>query len=401
MSTSTSSAAESLQVDLLELRRALHAEPEVGLQLPRTQRRVLDALAGLPLEITSGERLSSVTAVLRGGRPGPPVLLRGDMDALPMTERTGSAHASRIDGAMHSCGHDLHTAMLVGAAHLLSSRREELAGDVIFMFQPGEEGCDGAGKMIDEGVLEAAGQRPVAAYALHVLSSRLPNGVFASRRGPMLAGGDVLKVGVRGKGGHGSAPHLARNPIPAACAMVGGLQALVADAVDPFDPAVLTIGAIHSGTAGNIIPEQAVIEGSLRYFSPEARDALRDRFRQVCLSTALAHGVEADPEVIEYVAATVNDDAEADFAAEVVGDLHGTNRFHALEHPLTAGEDFSRVLEQIPGAFLMLGACPTGVDPAKAPENHSPYAVFDDGCLSDGAALLAELAVRRLARTAA
>ena len=176
--------AVAIAGELAELRRAIHAEPEIGLDLPRTQRKVIDALEGLPLEISLGEGLSSVTAVLRGGLPGKTVLLRGDMDALPVTERSGVPYASTVDGAMHACGHDLHTAMLAGAAKVLSARRDELAGNVIFMFQPGEEGPGGGQIMIEEGVLDAAGERPVAAYALHVASGLLPLGLVASKAGP-------------------------------------------------------------------------------------------------------------------------------------------------------------------------------------------------------------------------
>ena len=179
--------AAKLAGEIAELRHAIHREPEIGLDLPKTQRKVLDALAGLPLEVSTGKAVSSVTAVLRGGRPGPVVLLRGDMDALPVTEETGLPYASAIPGAMHACGHDLHTAMLAGAAKLLSARQADLPGTVIFMFQPGEEGHGGARHMIREGMLDAAGRRPVAAYALHVSSSKLACGVFATRPGPMLA----------------------------------------------------------------------------------------------------------------------------------------------------------------------------------------------------------------------
>lgn len=197
--------AKALQGDLVRLRRVLHAEPEIGLRLPRTQEKVLAALEGLPLELTTGSVLDSVTAVLRGGLPGPAVLLRGDMDALPVTESTGLEYASRIPGHMHACGHDLHTAMLVGAVKLLCARRASLAGDVVFMFQPGEEGYDGARLMIEEGVLEAAGARPVAAYVLHVTLGQSGTGVFRTRRGPLLAASDSVRVTVRGRGGHGAA----------------------------------------------------------------------------------------------------------------------------------------------------------------------------------------------------
>src|SRR5215472_10993974 len=212
--------AAKLAGEITELRHAIHREPEIGLDLPKTQRKVLDALSGLPLEVSTGKAVSSVTAVLRGGRPGPVVLLRGDMDALPVTEETGLPYASAIPGVMHACGHDLHTAMLAGAAKLLSARQAELPGTVIFMFQPGEEGYAGARYMINEGVLDAAGQRPGAAYALHVTSNRLPRGVFSTRPGPLLAAADQITVTVRGRGGHASMPHRAADPVPVACEIV-------------------------------------------------------------------------------------------------------------------------------------------------------------------------------------
>src|SRR5215470_7021410 len=192
--------AAAMADDITALRHSLHREPEIGYDLPRTQRKVLDALDGLPLEISTGEKLTSVTAVLRGGQPGPVVLLRGDMDALPVNEATGEPFASKTDGVMHACGHDLHTTMLAGAARLLSARQPQLPGTVIFMFQPAEEGGAGARFMIDEGVLDAAGVRPAAAYALHVSSGMLDYGVFATRPGPALAASDAINVTVRGRG---------------------------------------------------------------------------------------------------------------------------------------------------------------------------------------------------------
>src|SRR5258708_30560909 len=226
--------AAAMSSEVTELRHCIHAEPEIGLDLPKTQRKVLDALDGLPLEITCGQKLSSVSAVLRGAQPGKTVLLRGDMDALPVTERTAVPYASQVPGAMHACGHDLHTAMLAGAAKLLCARQAELAGNVIFMFQPGEEGQGGARIMIAEGVLDAAGERPCAAYALHVASSVLPLGVAASRPGTAMAAADTLHVTVRGRGGHGSQPHLAADPIPTACQMVTSPPTMVTRRVHVF-----------------------------------------------------------------------------------------------------------------------------------------------------------------------
>jgi amidohydrolase len=388
--------ATRISGDLTALRRAIHAEPEIGRDLPRTQEKVLAVLDGLPLEVSRGRALSSVTAVLRGGRPGGTVLLRGDMDALPVTERTGLPYASGVDGVMHACGHDLHTAMLAGAARLLSARRAELAGNVIFMFQPAEEIAGGAGLMIAEGVLDAAGERPVAAFALHVSSSVLPLGMFASRDGAILAAADTMEVTVHGTGGHGSQPHLAADPIPAACEIVTALQALVTRRFDVFDPVVITVGSFHAGTASNVIPDEARLAASIRSFSPEARATVMDAAPRVVRDVASAHGLTATAEFMDGYPVTVNDAAEVTFAEGVVADLFGGQRYVRMPDPHTGSEDFSFVLDQVPGAFLMLGACPPGTDPATAPNNHSAEAVFDDAVLADGTTLLTELALRRL-----
>jgi amidohydrolase len=390
--------AVAMAAELTKLRRAIHAEPEIGLDLPRTQRKVLDALDGLPLEITLGEGLSSVTAVLRGGRPGETVLLRGDMDALPVTERANVPYASTIDGAMHACGHDLHTAMLAGAARLLSARRAELAGNVIFMFQPGEEGPGGARIMVGEGVLDAAGDRPAAAYALHVASGLLPLGLLASRAGTVMAAADTLHVTVHGRGGHGSQPHRAADPVPAACEIVLALQSMVTRQFDVFDPIVVTVGTFHAGTADNVIPDDAQFVATIRSFSPEARAAVQAAAPRLARDIASAHGLTATAEFRDGYPVTVNDAEELAFAEQTVADVLGDGRYVAAPDPLTGSEDFSYVLEQVPGAFLMLGACPPASDPFSAPFNHSAEAVFDDDVLPDGTALYAELALGRLGR---
>ncbi|MGV9534752.1 M20 metallopeptidase family protein [Streptosporangium sandarakinum] len=393
-------SADGMRDELARLRHDLHREPELGLDLPRTQERVLAALTGLPLDVRLGRRLSSVTAVLRGASPGPVVLLRGDMDALPVTERGDPAVASRVAGRMHACGHDLHTAMLAGAARLLAARRDLLAGSVVFMFQPGEEGQGGAKLMIEEGVLDAAGERPVAAYALHVFSSGLPRGVFATRGGPMLAASDTLSVTVRGVGGHGSAPHRARDPVPVACEIVTALQTIVTRSFDVFDPVVLTVGSFHAGTTENVIPDRARLEATVRSFSPASHALVRDRSTALARGIAAAHGLEADVEYRVSYPVTVNDPEEAALVAETVREVYGEDRFVMVPRPFPASEDFSFVCAEVPSAFVALGACPEGVDPATAAVNHSPEALFDDAVLPDGAALYAELAVRRLARAA-
>jgi amidohydrolase len=394
--------AAKLAGEIAELRHAIHREPEIGLYLPKTQAKVLDALDGLPLEISTGRALSSVTAVLRGSahsrRPGPVVLLRGDMDALPVTEETGLPYASAVPGAMHACGHDLHTAMLAGAARLLAARRADLPGTVIFMFQPGEEGHAGARHMINEGVLDAAGPRPVAAYALHVTSNKLPCGLFSTRPGPMLAAADQITVTVHGRGGHASQPHRAADPIPAACEMVLALQTMVTRKFDVFDPVVITVGSFHAGTTDNVIPDQAKFLATARSYSAASRTALADLVPRLIRNIADAHGLSVDAEYATEYPVTVNDAAEAAFAGQTIADVFGPDRGETAQFPITGAEDFSFVLEEVPGAFVFLGACPPGADPEKAPTNHSALALFDDAALVEGTALYAELALRRLAK---
>ncbi|MFB9470502.1 M20 family metallopeptidase [Nonomuraea salmonea] len=397
--------AQDMRDEIVQLRHSLHTTPEIGLHLPRTQEKVLAALEGLPLEITTGSALSSVTAVLRGGRPGgqqgPAVLLRGDMDALPVAEKNDLPYVSQVPGQMHACGHDLHTAMLVGAAHLLSGRRDELAGDVIFMFQPGEEGHDGAKRMIEEGVLEAAGARPVAAYGMHVVSSVLPQGLFASRPGPLMAAADTFKVTVKGRGGHGSTPHLSLDPIQAACEMVTSLQTMVTRTFNVFDPVVVTVGRFQAGSADNVIPDEAHFEATLRTFSKENRALAKRRLVEVVEGIAAAYGLGVEPSFAMGYPVTVNDRTEAEFAGATADELFGPGRYAVSPNPIMGSEDFSYVLENVPGAFVFLGACPPDRDPVTAPYNHSPDALFDDAVLPDGAALYASLAASRLAQEAA
>jgi amidohydrolase len=392
--------AKAMQQELVELRHQLHRQPEVGLELPRTQETVLRALDGLGLEVSTGTELTSVTAVLRGGRPGPAVLLRGDMDALPVQEETGLDFSSEVDGVMHACGHDLHTAMLVGAARLLSGHRSELAGDVVFMFQPGEEGLDGAGYMLREGVLDAAGSRVSSAYGMHVMSALHPRGQFTTRPGTLMAASDELRVTVRGSGGHGSAPHLARDPITVAAQLVGDLQTLVTRRFDAFDPVILTVGVFAGGTKRNIIPDEASFQATVRTFSVEARERMRVESVRLCESVAAGYGLEVDAQYIEEYPVTVNDPGHTEFAAGVAAEVFGELRYAPKVHPQSGSEDFSRVLDAVPGCYLFLGASPDE-DYASSPNNHSPRAQFSDEVLSDGVLLHAELAVRALERDAA
>lgn len=386
-------AAEQLAPELVELRRRMHRDPEVGLILPRTQRLVLDALAGLDLEISTGSTISSVTAVLRGDRPGPTVLLRADMDGLPLTEETGLEYASTT-GAMHACGHDLHAAGLIGAARLLVERRSELAGDVVFMFQPGEEGYDGAAVMIGEGVLGASGTHPVAAYAVHVVPGQA--GTFTTRRGSLMAGTADLHIEMHGVGGHGSQPHTSVDPVVAVAELVTALQVLVTRRFSVFDPVVVTVTQLAAGSAVNVIPDTASLGATVRTLSRDSDERIREEISRLAAGIASSHGCRAVVEFSADYPVLVNDDAEAGWAQAVLAESFGAERSDFRRDPLMASEDFSRVLEAVPGALVLLGASPADLDPTDSAWNHSPRVRFDDAVLGDLAAALATLALRRL-----
>jgi amidohydrolase len=391
--------ARSMAGELAELRKELHRAPEIGLDVPHTQEKVLRELDGLGLEISTGTATTSVTAVLRGGARDEAdpktVLLRADMDALPVAEETGLEFAA-TNGAMHACGHDLHTASLIGGARLLAQHRDRLRGDVVLMFQPGEEGWDGAGVMIKEGVLDASGRRADAAYGMHVFSSMYPNARFVSRPGTMMSASHHLAVVVRGQGGHGSAPHRARDPIVAVAEMITSLQTMVTRRFDIFDPVVLTVGIIEGGTRRNIIPDTARFEATVRRFSEASAVKLREAIQETVRGIARAHGVDVDIAYLDEYPLTVNTAAEVDFSASVIRDVLGEERFEEMDVPIAGSEDFSRVIDAVPGAFIGIGAVLPGLDHETAATNHSPRADFDPAVLPDAAAVYAELAVRKL-----
>lgn len=389
--------ATAIAPELVTLRRDLHRIPEIGLHLPLTQARVLAALEGLGLEIGTGTALSSVVAVLRGGRPGPAVLLRGDMDALPVAEASAEPVTSEHAGVMHACGHDLHMAGLVGAARLLAAHRDELAGDVVLMFQPGEEGDHGARVMIEEGVLDAAGERVVAAYALHVTSALLPLGQVTGRTGTIMAGADQMLVTVHGKGGHGSAPHMAQDPVTVAAEIVLAFQLAVTRQFDAHDPVVVSVGRIAAGTKDNIIPATAQLDATVRTFSPATRAVVAERLTRVAEHVAAAHGLRAEVVYERGYPTTQTSPGEADRVERLMTQMSGEGSWVWAPSSSSGAEDFSYVLEQVPGAYVLLGATPRGQDPATAAYNHSPLATFDEGSLPVAAALLASLAMDRLA----
>jgi len=311
------------------------------------------------------------------------------MDALPMPEDTGLAFASELENKMHACGHDAHTAMLVGAARLLSGMKQQLCGSVRFMFQPGEEGSGGAAVMINEGVLDEVD----AAFALHV-APNLPSGLVAWKGGSVMASADVVKITVTGRGGHASSPHWACDPVPAACEVVLALQTMITRTVDAFDPAVLTISQINGGTTDNVIPETVELVGTLRAVSESTRQSVWDKVRTVAEGITHAHGCTAAVEIIKGYPVTVNTPAFAQFAALVVERTFGPGHAFKMPSPVMGAEDFSYVLQHVPGAMLFLGVCPPEhPNSLLAPACHSNKMVLNEASMADGIALHAAVAL--------
>jgi hippurate hydrolase len=364
----------------------------MGLHNPLTRDKILAALDGLPIEWREGPSTTGLIGVLKGPANGRTILLRGDMDALPLTEDTGLDFASTTTGVMHACGHDSHVAMLVGAAKLLCAARERLAGTVMFMFQPGEEGHHGARFMLDDGLIDPL---PDAAFALHIMPNA-PHGVFSSKAGPLLASSDVLTITVKGAGGHASMPHDAIDPIPVACAIVQAIQTMVTRRINVFDPAVVTIARIQAGTTNNIIPETAELHGTVRTLSPKRRAMVADELNRLAPAIAAAHGCTAEVEIVEGFPVTICDARAAAFAEAVVIEQFGEPSWRAMDHPVMGAEDFAYVLEKVPGAMVWLGASHEGDDWRQCCGLHSNHMVMDDSVMARGAALHAALAERFL-----
>jgi amidohydrolase len=391
------SAAEALLPEVVQIRRRLHRHPEIGLQLPFTQSVVVEELEKLGLTATTGRSTTSATAVIEGAGPGPTILLRADMDALPLQEDTGLDFASDVDGAMHACGHDTHVAMLLGAAKLLLERRGDLAGRVLLMFQPGEEGHHGARYMLEEGLLDAAGERAEAAFALHI-STRYANRTINVRPGPLLASADRLQLVVRGRGGHASAPHLALDPIVVAAEIILALQTMVTRTVDTFDPAVVTIAHVKAGTTNNIIPETAFVEGTIRTLSEATRATVHAGIRRLVEGIAAAHGATAELTIDLGFPVTLNDPEFTAYVVDVARELIGADQVLTLDAPIMGAEDFSYVLQKVPGAMAFVGARPPAEEPLTAPQNHSNKVVFAEDAMMVGVAVYTTVALEYASR---
>ena len=389
--------AEAVLPQAVALRRKIHAKPELGLDLPMTTEAVLESLKGLDVQIARGPSTSGLMVTLTGTKPGSQsgrtILLRGDMDALPMPEETGLPFSSEFDGRMHACGHDAHTAMLVQAVHLLHKKRDELPGTVKFMFQPGEEGYAGAKFMIEDGLLDAD-PRPDAAFALHV-TPNFKAGAIIGKPGPMMAATDVWTIRIKGKGGHASMPHMAVDPVPVMFEIGLALQSMVTRRIEAFDPVVLTCTKVTTGTTNNVIPETAEMLGTLRSCSEVSREAALQGIERVAKNVAAAHLCEASVELVRGYPVTVNDADFVGFARGVVSDLIGAENYVSAPTPVMGAEDFSYVLQRVPGCMMFLGMMPEGHHEHVAP-CHSNHMVLNEDSMAVGIALHAAIAHRFL-----
>lgn len=376
---------------MIRVRRKIHAQPEIGLQLPMTQQVIVEHLEQFGVPFQLGDSLSSVVGVIEGAKPGPTVLLRADMDALPLTERAELPFSSRIEGAMHACGHDMHVAMLLGAARLLASMRKEICGRVVLMFQPGEEGYGGAHLMIEEGVLGEDDSQVIAAYALHVMAAPWQRGIFSIGSGAIMAAADRIDVHFKGEGGHAAAPQLAGDALGAAAATALALRGAVARSHDPLSSVICNVGELHAGTAPNIIPAESTLSATLRTFDSEDRSRALATITRVSENAARIHSAEAEVTVTPRYEPTVNDTELAERGFATLSAMF-PGRVQDLTTPTLGSEDFGSVLARVPGAMIFLGAQVDG----STGWNHSPEAVFDESVLLDGAEAFVALATQHL-----
>lgn len=383
--------AEALRDELVAIRRDLHAHPELGFQEFRTARIVADTLGRLGYEVATGVGKTGVVGLLSGEQPGDrTVLLRFDMDALPIEEENDVPYRSQTPGVMHACGHDAHVAVGIGVATLLAQQRDRFGGVVKLMFQPAEEGLGGAMSMIADGVL--ADPVPDIALGLHV-SSTHPLGTAVVRSGAMMAASDKLEIVVRGRGGHAAHPDQTVDAVVVAAHIVVALQTIISRNLNPEDVGVVTVGSIHAGQAGNVISEVATLRGSIRSFTPEARALLHRRVREIATGIAATFGAQAEAVVQNGVDATVNAPAPTELiyrsAAAVLGEEQIDTTYRT-----TGGEDFSAVLARVPGNFFFLGA--RNEERGLTYPHHNPRFDIDEACLPQGVAILCDAAVRYL-----
>jgi amidohydrolase len=387
----TLSLPSGLLQEIIAIRRDLHAHPELGFEEFRTAAIVAERLRSLGYEVHEGIATTGVAGVLRGLAPGKTVMLRADMDALPLPEEAEHEYRSRIAGKMHACGHDGHVAILLGAAKLIAERRRQLAGTVVLCFQPAEEGKGGAKAMLESGFIERfAIER---AYALH-LFSQLPTGVLGFRAGPFYASSDSLEITIRGEGGHAAAPHLCVDPIVVAAEFVTGVQKVVSRQIDPLEPAVVTMGAIHGGTTHNVIPSTVTLLGTVRAFDPTVREKMAERIERVLAGVCAESGARYDFAYLWRYPVTSNDAAQTEYLRALASRTFGEERVVTAERHMGA-EDFAFFAQRVPACYFLLGA--NGGGATAYPHHHGKFD-FDEAALATGVEIMTALALDAPAR---
>lgn len=376
---------ERVVSDVVALRRDFHMHPELGFEEHRTAGIISERLRRLGYEVYTGIAGTGVVGVLQGTQPGRTIMLRADMDALPIIEENDRAYRSCTEGKMHACGHDGHVAILLGSAELIASGKERLLGRVCLVFQPAEEGHGGARVMVEEGLIERFGIE--RAYGLH-LNAKYATGVIGVREGPFYASSDSIEIDVLGKGGHGSAPHDAIDPIYTAANFITSVQQIVSRHVDPLEPAVVTVASIHGGTTHNVIPRTVRMLGTVRAFSDEVRSAMPTRIERVLKSCCQAMGASYDFKYLWRYPVTSNDPHQARYVHALAEQVVGADRVVTADK-LTGAEDFSFFAQKVPSCFYTVGA---STDPSAASPHHSSTFDIDEGALATGVAMMTALA---------
>ncbi|AOG11048.1 MAG: amidohydrolase [Alphaproteobacteria bacterium] len=383
--------APNVMAEVLATRHHLHRFPEIGLSEFKTSDYVAEQLTAFGYEVTRGLAKTGIVATLRNGSSERSIGIRADFDALPILEETGLPYASEIPGVMHACGHDGHTAMLLGAAKILAERRN-FDGVIHLIFQPAEENFGGARIMIEDGLFD---RFPCdAVFALHN-DPEIPFGHIALREGPIMAAVDECKITVNGRGGHGAEPQSTADPIVCGASIVMALQTIVSRNIHPLDPTVITVGGFHAGAASNVIPERAEMVLSIRSFDPKVRDQLEQRIRAVAEGQAASYGMGVTIDYERGYDPTINHKAETDFVRDLAVSFAGQDKVYDLPRPMMGSEDFAYMLAKRPGSYFFLGTQRTPNDPPL----HHPRYDFNDDILPVGTTLWVELAERYLSRS--
>ncbi|HOM67703.1 MAG: putative hydrolase YxeP [Chloroflexi bacterium ADurb.Bin120] len=384
--------AFDLREETIARRRDFHQNPELAFNEVRTAQIVAQELRDLGLEVTTGVAKTGVIGLLHGAAETPVLGLRFDMDALPIQEETGAPYASVVPGKMHACGHDCHTAVGLSVAKLLAAQKDELQGTIKFIFQPAEEMDGGAARMIAEGVLE----NPSLDYIMgfHVWNE-LPIGSYGLVPGPLMAASEIFNVKISGKGGHGAQPHATRDPILAAAHVITALQSIVSRNVDPLDTAVVSVCQVEAGTANNIIPQEALLTGTLRAFKPEVMAIVKERFRTIITEIAGTMGCQTEIELITVTEPVINDEALVALMTEITLEIHPDATI-VTNMQTMGGEDFSLMMKKAPGCFMMVGSA----NPERGLNygHHHPKFDVDESCLPYAVAIMAQGAMRVLER---